>query len=53
MQHGREYQFNLGNGHSEPRISWRESILYASGLKRPVAQDQIALPARANTGNDA
>jgi hypothetical protein len=34
MQHGREYQFNLGNGHSEPRISWRESILYAAGLKK-------------------
>ncbi|MFA6364228.1 hypothetical protein [Methanoregula sp.] len=40
-KHGREYPFNLGNGHSEPRISWRESILYASGLKR-----QAALPER-------
>lgn len=47
MDHGREYQFNLGNGHSEPRIAWRESILYASGLKRPLASDQAALPARA------
>jgi len=47
MEHGREYQFNLGNGHSEPRISWRESVLYACGLKKHVAADQTALPARA------
>jgi hypothetical protein len=47
MEHGREYQYNLGNGHSEPRISWRESVLYACGLKRDIAPDQTALPARA------
>ena len=47
LEHGREYAFNLGNGHSEPRISWRESILYASGLKRPLSESQMALPARA------
>ena len=47
MEHGREYQYNLGNGHSEPRISWRASVLYACGLKRDLAPDQIALPERA------
>lgn len=47
FDHGREYPFNLGNGHSEPRIAWRESVLYASGLKRPIAEGQAALPARA------
>jgi hypothetical protein len=46
-QHGREYPFNLGNGHSEPRISWRESVLFASGLKREIPEDQMALPERA------
>ena len=49
MEHGREYQYNLGNGHSEPRISWRESVLYACGLKRDIAPDQTALPERAGT----
>jgi hypothetical protein len=44
MQHGREYQYNLGNGHSEPRISWRASVLYACGLKRDLAPDQVMLP---------
>jgi prophage antirepressor-like protein len=47
MEHGREYSYNLGNGHSEPRISWRSSVLYACGLKRDLAPDQTALPARA------
>jgi hypothetical protein len=47
MEHGREYQYNLGNGHSEPRISWRASVLYACGLKRDLAPDQMALPERA------
>jgi hypothetical protein len=42
--HGREYQYNLGNGHSEPRISWRASVLYACGLKRDLAPDQVMLP---------
>jgi hypothetical protein len=44
MEHGREYQYNLGNGHSEPRISWRSSVLYACGLKRDLAPDQVMLP---------
>jgi hypothetical protein len=44
MEHGREYQYNLGNGHSEPRISWRASVLYACGLKRDLAPDQVMLP---------
>lgn len=47
MDHGREYPFNLGNGHSEPRIAWRESILYASGLKHDLPASQATLPARA------
>lgn len=46
MEHGREYQFNLGNGHSEPRISWRSSILYASGILRDIPDSQIRLPER-------
>ncbi len=50
MEHGREYQYNLGNGHSEPRISWRASVLYACGLKRDLAPDQMALPERAGSG---
>lgn len=45
--HGKEYPFNAPSGHSEPRIAWRESVLYASGLKRPLAEDQMALPAHA------
>jgi len=45
--HGREYQYEAPSGHREIRISWRESILYASGLKRLVDEHQIALPARA------
>jgi len=44
MEHGREYSYNLGNGHSEPRISWRASVLYACGLKRDLAPDQVMLP---------
>ncbi len=47
MEHGREYQYRAVGGHIEPRIEWRESILHASGLKRPVDEHQLALPARA------
>ena len=47
MEHGREYQFHGQGGHIEPRIEWKESILVASGLKRPVDASQIALPVRA------
>jgi hypothetical protein len=41
--HGREYNFEAPSGHVEIRIAWRESVLYASGLKRPIAEDQTAL----------
>lgn len=44
--HGKEYPFNAPSGHSEPRIAWRESILYASGLKRDIPESQMALPSR-------
>ncbi len=47
MEHGREYQFHGQGGHVEPRIEWKESILVASGLKRAIPEDQMALPARA------
>ena len=47
MEHGKEYLFTSPHQHSEIRISWRESVLYASGLKRPVSEGQLALPARA------
>ena len=47
MEHGREYQFHGQGGHIEPRIEWKESILVASGLKRAIPEDQLALPARA------
>jgi len=43
--HGREYNFESPGGHIEVRIAWRSSILYASGLKRPVPEDQTALVA--------
>jgi hypothetical protein len=45
-EHGREYWYSALGGHQEIRIEWRESILYASGLKHPIANDQTALPAR-------
>ena len=44
--HGKEYPFNAPSGHSEPRIAWRESVLYASGLKRDIPESQMALPSR-------
>jgi len=48
MEHGQEYQYTVEfTGHKETRIKWRESILIASGLKRPIAKGQAALPARA------
>jgi hypothetical protein len=45
-QHGREYEFTGRGGHKEPRIEWRESVLYASGLKRQMSDDQTALMAK-------
>jgi len=46
--HGREYDFTAPSGHVEIRIAWRESVLYASGLKRPISTDQAALTAPAH-----
>jgi hypothetical protein len=43
MEHGKEYPYTSPHQHSEIRISWRESVLYASGLKRPMPADQMAL----------
>ena len=48
-EHGREYWYTALGGHQEVRIEWRESILYASGLKRSIANDQAALPAKAGS----
>jgi len=45
--HGKEYVYEATSGHREIRIRWRESILYASGLKRPLDESQLSLPARA------
>ena len=47
-EHGKEYMFTAYTQHSEVRIAWRESILYASGLKRQIANDQAALAAPAH-----
>jgi prophage antirepressor-like protein len=47
MEHGKEYWYTAPSQHQEIRISWRESVLYASGLKRPMPESQTALPARA------
>jgi len=47
MEHGKEYLYTAPSQHQEIRIAWRESVLYASGLKRQVSEDQMALPARA------
>jgi len=48
MEHGAEYPYTVEfTGHTEVRIKWRESILKACGLKRDIAPDQTALPARA------
>lgn len=46
-EHGMEYSYETPSGHREIRIRWRESILYASGLKKPIPDDQMALRARA------
>jgi hypothetical protein len=45
--HGKEYWFESYTGHREIRIRWRESILYASGLKRELSPSQMVLPAKA------
>jgi len=47
MEHGKEYLYTAPSQHQEIRIAWRESVLYASGLKRQVSEDQMALPVRA------
>jgi len=47
MAHGKEYWYTASSQHQEIRIAWRESVLFASGLKRPISTDQAALPARA------
>jgi hypothetical protein len=46
MEHGREYIFRGIGGHTEPRIEWRESILYASGLLKHTG-DSLAVAVRA------
>jgi hypothetical protein len=43
MEHGKEYWYTAPSQHQEIRIAWRESVLYASGLKRPISSDQTAL----------
>jgi prophage antirepressor-like protein len=48
MKHGREIEYTGRGGHTEPRIEWRGSSLYASGLKREIPESQSTLtPARA------
>ncbi len=47
MEHGKEYLYTAPSQHQEIRIAWRESVLYASGLKRQMSEDQTALTARA------
>ena len=47
MAHGKEYWYTASSQHQEIRIAWRESVLFASGLKHPISTDQAALPARA------
>lgn len=43
MEHGKEYIYTASSQHQEIRISWRESILYASGLKKILPESQTAL----------
>jgi prophage antirepressor-like protein len=47
MEHGREYMYTAPSMHQEVRIAWRVTVLYAAGLKHDIADDQMALPARA------
>jgi len=49
MEHGKEYWYTAPSQHQEIRIAWRESILYASGLKRPISSDQASLTAKAGS----
>jgi len=46
-EHGEEYLYTCPSKHPEIRIRWRESILFASGLRKPVAPDQVMLPQKA------
>jgi hypothetical protein len=48
--YGEEYLFTSPYKHTETRIRWHRSILFASGLKRQIADDQAALPAKAAAG---
>ena len=49
MEHGKEYWYTAPSQHQEVRIAWRESVLYASGLRRSISTDQAALPAKAGS----
>ena len=48
-EHGKEYWYTAPSQHQEIRIAWRESVLYASGLRRSISTDQAALPAKAGS----
>jgi prophage antirepressor-like protein len=47
FRHGKEIMYEVpdSGGHKEIRVLWKESILYASGLKRQVPEDRTALTA--------
>jgi hypothetical protein len=49
IPHGKEIMYEVpdSGGHKEIRVLWKESILYASGLKRQAPEDRAALTARA------
>ena len=45
--HGMEYPYEAPSGHRETRIRWRESILFASGLKKnPLELQTVSLPVK-------
>lgn len=48
IPHGKEIMYEVpdSGGHKEIRVLWKESILYASGLKRRVPENRTALTAR-------
>jgi prophage antirepressor-like protein len=52
IPHGKEIMYEVpdSGGHKEIRILWNESILYASGLKHRIADDQVQIPARVGSG---
>ena len=47
FRHGKEIMYEVpdSGGHKEIRVLWKESILYASGLKRQEPEDRTALTA--------